>query len=62
VAVKIGVGRTERAADIARTIDAAERAMREVEPTAQVIYVEPDIYVEGHETDPRPAPPAAVGH
>ena len=62
VAVKIGVGRTQRAADIARTIDAAERAMREVEPTAQVIYVEPDIYVEGHESDPRPAPPAAVGH
>jgi cation diffusion facilitator family transporter len=62
VAVKIGVGRTSRAADIAQTIDAAERAMREVEPTAQVIYVEPDIYVEGHESDPRPAPPAAVGH
>jgi cation diffusion facilitator family transporter len=62
VAVKIGVGRTERAADIARTIDAAERAMREVEPTAQVIYVEPDIYVEGHETDPRPAAAEPAGH
>ena len=47
------------AADVAASIDAAERAMREAEPTAQVIYVEPDIYVEGHRTDPRPAPPAA---
>ena len=28
--------------------------MREAEPTAQVIYVEPDIYVEGHQPDPRP--------
>jgi cation diffusion facilitator family transporter len=62
VAVKIGVARTARAAEVAASIDAAERAMREAEPTAQVIYVEPDIYVEGHEPDPRPEPPAPVGH
>ena len=62
VAVKIGVPRTADAAGIARSIDAAERAMREVEPTAQVIYVEPDIYVEGHHPEPRPEVPAPAGH
>jgi cation diffusion facilitator family transporter len=62
VAVKVGVSRTAHAADIARSIDAAERAMREVEPTAQVIYVEPDIFVEGHEPEPRPEAPAPAGH
>jgi cation diffusion facilitator family transporter len=62
VAVKIGVPRTSRAADVAMSIDAAERAMRAVEPSAQVIYVEPDIYVEDHERDPRPEAPAPAGH
>jgi divalent metal cation (Fe/Co/Zn/Cd) transporter len=62
VAVKIGVGGATRAADVARSIDAAERTMREAEPTAQVIYVEPDIYLEDHEPAPRPAPPAAPSH
>jgi cation diffusion facilitator family transporter len=62
VAVKIGVPRTSRAADVAKSIDAAERAMRAVEPSAQVIYVEPDIYVEDHERDPRPEAPAPAGH
>jgi len=33
----------------------------QAEPAAQVIYVEPDIYVEGHETDARPEPPAPAG-
>ena len=46
---------------MAASIDAAERAMREAEPTAQVIYVEPDIYVEDHTPDPRPEPPAPAG-
>jgi cation diffusion facilitator family transporter len=62
VAVKIGVPREVSATDVAGTIDAAERAIREAEPVAQVIYVEPDIYVEGHVTDARPAPPEAAGH
>jgi len=62
VAVKIGVARTARAADVARSIDAAERAMRAAEPTARVIYVEPDIYVEDYERDPRPETPAPAGH
>jgi cation diffusion facilitator family transporter len=62
VGVKIGVRRTTDAGDVARSIDAAERAMREAEPTATVIYVEPDIYVEGHQSDPRPAAPEPAGH
>jgi cation diffusion facilitator family transporter len=62
VAVKVAVPRTSDAAQVAASIDAAERAMREAEPAARVIYVEPDIYVEGHEPDPRPAPPAPAGH
>ena len=62
VAVKIGVPRQASAADVAASIDAAERAMREAEPTAQVIYVEPDIYVEGHAPDPRPEVPEPAGH
>jgi cation diffusion facilitator family transporter len=62
VAVKIGVPRDVSAADVAGTVDAAERAIREAEPVAQVIYIEPDIYVEGHVTDARPAPPEPAGH
>jgi cation diffusion facilitator family transporter len=62
VAVKIGVSGSKAASDVARSIDAAERAMRAVEPAARVIYVEPDVYVEGHTPDPRPETPAAVGH
>ena len=62
VAVKIGVTRQSTAADVAASIDAAERAMREAEPTAQVIYVEPDIYLEDHIPDPRPEPPAPAAH
>jgi cation diffusion facilitator family transporter len=61
VAVKIGVPRAAQAADVARSIDAAERAMRLAEPSARVIYVEPDIYVEGHLSDPRPEAPAPAG-
>jgi len=62
VAVKIGVSRSADAAGVASCIDAAERAMRAAEPMAQVIYVEPDIYVEGHTSDPRPEAPAPAGH
>jgi cation diffusion facilitator family transporter len=48
VGVKIAVAPDAGAEEIARCIDAAERAMREAEPTARVIYIEPDLYVEGH--------------
>jgi len=62
VGVKIGVSRAATADVVARTIDAAERAVRAAEPSARVIYVEPDIYVEGHVTDPRPPAPSTPGH
>ncbi len=44
VAAKIAVLGTATGADIARTIDSAERRIREAEPMARVIYLEPDIY------------------
>jgi divalent metal cation (Fe/Co/Zn/Cd) transporter len=43
VAVKVAVSPTDSAAEVARAIDAAEVAIREVEPVARVIYLEPDI-------------------
>jgi cation diffusion facilitator family transporter len=43
VAVKVAVTASDSAADVARAIDAAEVAIREAEPTARVIYLEPDI-------------------
>ena len=62
VGVKVGVRREASAGEVAGVIDAAERAIRAAEPIARVIYVEPDIYVAGHVTDPRPAPSAPSGH
>jgi cation diffusion facilitator family transporter len=43
VAVKIAVPGSESAAEVAAAIDGAEAAIRAVEPTARVIYLEPDI-------------------
>ena len=62
VAAKIGVPRSASAESIATTIDAAERAIRAAEPVAQVIYLEPDIFVENYTPDPRPEVPGAPGH
>jgi divalent metal cation (Fe/Co/Zn/Cd) transporter len=62
VAVKTAVPRDATAVEVAGAIDAAERAIRAAEPSAQVIYVEPDIFVKGHVPDPRPEPPEPVGH
>ena len=62
VAAKIGVRAGSTAEDVASVIDAAERAVRAVETTAQVIYLEPDIYRSDHVTDERPAPPQPAGH
>jgi cation diffusion facilitator family transporter len=62
VGIKVGVSRAAAAEDVAAVIDAAERAIRQAEPIARVIYVEPDIYVPGHVTDPRPQPPGSAGH
>jgi cation diffusion facilitator family transporter len=43
VAAKIAVDGSATAAEVAATIDAAEAAIRAVEPTARIIYLEPDI-------------------
>ena len=43
VGAKIAVRAADGAGDIARAIDAAEAAIREVVPAARVIYLEPDI-------------------
>ena len=43
VAAKTGVPREASAVDVARGIDAAERAIRSAEPMATLIYIEPDI-------------------
>ena len=44
VAAKIAVARSDTGIEIAETIDAAERQVRDVVPTATYIYLEPDIY------------------
>jgi cation diffusion facilitator family transporter len=43
VAVKVAVPGSESAVEVATAIDGAEAAIRAVEPTARVIYLEPDI-------------------
>ncbi|MGQ0623938.1 MAG: cation diffusion facilitator family transporter [Sporichthyaceae bacterium] len=45
VAAKIGVRAEVSAADVAAAINAAETAIRAAEPSARVIYLEPDIYL-----------------
>jgi divalent metal cation (Fe/Co/Zn/Cd) transporter len=62
VAAKIGVSATATAHEIAAAIDAAEQAIREVEATAQVIYLEPDIYRQDYVPAERPEPPPPAGH
>jgi cation diffusion facilitator family transporter len=62
VAAKLGVEATTDAAVVAETIDAAERAIRAAEPMSVHIYLEPDVYVENHVTDARPAIPEAPSH
>ena len=62
VAAKVGVARGVSAEQLAGAIDAAEAAVREAEPLAQVIYLEPDIYREDHVPADRPEPPPPAGH
>jgi cation diffusion facilitator family transporter len=62
VAAKLAVAPTDQAADVAAAIDAAEKAIRQVEPTAVHIYLEPDIYRTGHQPDERPAVPEPPSH
>jgi cation diffusion facilitator family transporter len=53
VAAKIAVAPTDSAAEVAAAIDAAEARVRDAEPVARVIYLEPDI-----ERSPAAAPAA----
>jgi cation diffusion facilitator family transporter len=62
VAAKIAVECDHSAEAVARTIDDAERRLRAVEPVAQLIYLEPDIYREDHQPEPRPEPPSVPAH
>lgn len=62
VAAKIGVPRGVTSEQVAASIDAAEVAIRGAEASAQVIYLEPDIYLDDHVPAERPAPPAPAGH
>jgi divalent metal cation (Fe/Co/Zn/Cd) transporter len=51
VGAKVAVDHDDTAASVAATIDAAEASIREAEPTATVIYLEPDIYREPASSD-----------
>jgi len=62
VAAKLGVARGASAEEVAGTIDAAEVAVRDAEPTAQAIYLEPDIFREDYVPAERPEPPPPAGH
>ena len=62
VAAKLGIRPGTTIEELAETIDATERAIRAAEPTAQVIYLEPDLYRADHVPDERPEPPPAAGH
>ena len=62
VAAKIGVEAGSTAQQVAAAIDAAEHAIRYAEPTAQVIYLEPDIYRADYQPAERPEKPSAPSH
>ncbi|MGD9960407.1 cation diffusion facilitator family transporter [Nocardioides sp.] len=62
VAAKIGVSQGASAEEVAAAIDAAEKAIREAEPTAAAIYLEPDIYRADYVPPERPAPPPPPSH
>ena len=62
VAAKLGVRPGTTIEELAGAIDAAERAVRQAEPTAQVIYLEPDLYRADHVPDERPEPLPPAGH
>jgi cation diffusion facilitator family transporter len=62
VAAKIAVTASASAAEVAETIDAAERAVRAAEPLASALYLEPDIYRPDHVPEERPQMPRTGGH
>ena len=62
VAAKVGVSRGVTSDQLCVAIDQAEAAVREAEPLAQVIYLEPDLYREECTPAERPEPPSSAGH
>ena len=62
VAGKIGVPPDATGESIARTIDAAEKRLREVDPMAVQVFLEPDIFRRDYTPAERPVPPAAPSH
>ncbi len=62
VAAKIGVSRSESAQVVAAAIDAAESRVRAAEPSARVIYLEPDIYRDDDRAASRQNLSAPSGH
>ena len=57
VCAKVGIAHGVSAEQLAEAIDTAEAAVREAEPLAQVVYLEPDIYREDYVPAERPEPP-----
>jgi divalent metal cation (Fe/Co/Zn/Cd) transporter len=62
VAVKVSMRDVADVATVAAAINDAELAVREAEPTATMIYIEPDVYVEGHVPARRPGAAPESGH
>ncbi len=62
VAAKFAAPAGATTADIASAIDRAEAAIREAEPTARAIYLEPDLFRSDYVPADKPAPPGAPGH
>ena len=62
VAAKVAVPSESTAAEVAAAIDAAEAAVRRVEPLATAMYLEPDLYRADYEPAERPEPPEPAGH
>jgi cation diffusion facilitator family transporter len=46
VGAKVAFGRTKKLSDVAASINALEKTIREQVPVARVIYIEPDVYVQ----------------
>ncbi len=61
LAAKIAVPAARSAAEVAQTIDAAERAIREAEPMVTSLYLEPDIFRDDYTPAARPERPGAPG-
>jgi cation diffusion facilitator family transporter len=46
VGAKVAFGKTKKLSDVAASINALEKSIRDAVPVARVIYIEPDVFVE----------------